>query len=60
MHTHIRAHRWIINRDRITSSKDLEPNKWVKVEGWVDSNAAKAEILAGVERYKNAKEKTYF
>jgi inorganic pyrophosphatase len=40
--------------------KDLEPNKWVKVEGWVDSNAAKAEILAGVERYKNAKEKPYF
>ena len=43
-----------------TSSKDLEPNKWVKVEGWVDGNAAKAEILAGVERYKNAKEKPYF
>jgi len=40
--------------------KDLEPNKWVKVEGWVDSNAAKTEILAGMERYKNAKEKPYF
>ncbi|HWR87365.1 MAG TPA: inorganic diphosphatase [Acidiferrobacterales bacterium] len=40
--------------------KDLEPNKWVKVEGWVDSNAAKAEILAGMERYKNAEEKPYF
>jgi inorganic pyrophosphatase len=40
--------------------KDLEPNKWVKVEGWVDGNAAKAEILAGVERYQNAKEKPYF
>ena len=40
--------------------KDLEPNKWVKVEGWADSNAAKAEILAGMERYQNAKEKPYF
>jgi inorganic pyrophosphatase len=40
--------------------KDLEPNKWVKVEGWADGNAAKAEILAGMERYQNAKEKPYF
>ncbi len=40
--------------------KDLEPNKWVKVEGWVDGNAAKAEILAGVERYTNAKVKPHF
>jgi len=40
--------------------KDLEPNKWVKVEGWVDGNAAKAEILAGVTRYQNAKDKPFF
>jgi len=40
--------------------KDLEPNKWVKVEGWVDGSAAKAEILAGVERYTNAKVKPHF
>ncbi len=40
--------------------KDLEPNKWVKVEGWVDGNAARAEILAGVERYTNAKVKPHF
>jgi len=40
--------------------KDLEPNKWVKVEGWLGPDAAKAEILAGVERYKNAKEKPFF
>ncbi len=40
--------------------KDLEPNKWVKIDGWVDGHAAKAEILAGVERYTNAKEKPYF
>jgi hypothetical protein len=34
--------------------------KWVKVAGWVDGITAKAGILAGVGRYKNAKEKTYF
>jgi inorganic pyrophosphatase len=40
--------------------KDLEPNKWVKVEGWVGTDDAKAEIVAGIERYRNAKEKPYF
>ena len=40
--------------------KDLEPNKWVKVEGWESSPAAKTEIISGVERYKNAKDKPYF
>jgi inorganic pyrophosphatase len=40
--------------------KDLEANKWVKIEGWADAAAAKAEIVAGVERYKNAKEKPFF
>jgi len=33
--------------------KDLEEGKWVKVEGWVDAEAAKKEILASLERYKN-------
>jgi len=40
--------------------KDLEPNKWVKVEGWVNSDEAKAEIMAGVERYKAAEHKPMF
>jgi inorganic pyrophosphatase len=40
--------------------KDLEPNKWVKVEGWADGGAAKAEILAGMTRYQNAKDKPFF
>ena len=31
--------------------KDLEPNKWVKVEGWLGIDAAYAEIKAGVERF---------
>lgn len=32
--------------------KDLEPGKWVKIEGWADADAAKAEIQASVERYQ--------
>lgn len=40
--------------------KDLEPNKWVKVQGWENGAAAKAEVLSGVERYKNAKDKPFF
>jgi Inorganic pyrophosphatase len=32
--------------------KDLEKGKWVKVEGWVGAEEAKAEILAGIARYK--------
>ncbi len=32
--------------------KDLEEGKWVKVEGWQGPDAAKAEIIASVERYK--------
>ena len=31
--------------------KDLEPNKWVKIEGWADIDSAKAEIVSSVERY---------
>ena len=32
--------------------KDLEPGKWVKVDGWYGPDEAKKEILAGVENYK--------
>jgi inorganic pyrophosphatase len=34
--------------------KDLEPEKWVKVEGWADVEAAKAEIMASAERLAQA------
>ncbi|MDV5172439.1 inorganic diphosphatase [Photobacterium rosenbergii] len=34
--------------------KELEPGKWVKVEGWADAAAAKEEIL---ESFKRAQEK---
>ena len=40
--------------------KDLEPGKWVKVEGWYGLEAARAEILDGVARYTAAPEKPMF
>ena len=40
--------------------KDLEEGKWVKIEGWGDAEAAKAEIVASVENYQNAPEKPNF
>ncbi len=33
--------------------KDLEPGKWVKIDGWVDVEEAKQEILSSIERYNN-------
>ena len=33
--------------------KDLEPGKWVKVEGWEGPESAKQEILAGIAAYRN-------
>jgi inorganic pyrophosphatase len=33
--------------------KDLEPGKWVKIDGWVGPEEAKAEILESVKRYKS-------
>jgi inorganic pyrophosphatase len=32
--------------------KDLEPNKWVKVEAWGDAAEAKALIVRAIERFK--------
>lgn len=31
--------------------KDLEPNRWVKIKGWLGSEAAKKEIEKSIERY---------
>ncbi|GLR69194.1 inorganic diphosphatase [Agaribacter marinus] len=31
--------------------KDLEKGKWVKIEGWGDIDAAKAEIVSSAERF---------
>ncbi|MCK5668249.1 MAG: inorganic diphosphatase, partial [Gammaproteobacteria bacterium] len=40
--------------------KDLEEDKWVKIEGWRDAQAAKDEINASLERYENSPEKLPF
>lgn len=34
--------------------KDLESGKWVKLDGWGDKAAAKAEILESAERFNKA------
>ena len=31
--------------------KDIEPNKWVKTEGWGDAAEAEAVIIAGLEKF---------
>ena len=33
--------------------KDLEPEKWVKVNGWRDTAAAQEEISSSIQRYKD-------
>ncbi|MFP4161924.1 MAG: inorganic diphosphatase [Ectothiorhodospira sp.] len=32
--------------------KELEPNKWVKVQGWAGADAARAEIESSVQRFR--------
>ncbi|MFQ3201054.1 MAG: inorganic pyrophosphatase, partial [Zhongshania sp.] len=32
--------------------KDLEKGKWVKIDGWAGSEAAKAEIMKAAAAYK--------
>jgi inorganic pyrophosphatase len=32
--------------------KDLEAGKWVKIDGWVEAEEAKREILESIERYR--------
>jgi len=40
--------------------KDLEKNKWVKIEGWVGIDEAKAEIMTSVTRFNDAPVKPQF
>lgn len=40
--------------------KDLEPGKWVKVEGWEGPEEAKQAIRDGVKRFKSAKKKPHY
>jgi hypothetical protein len=45
---------------RAILNKDLEANKWVKIEDWEDRVAAHQEILSSIERYNNAPVKPCF
>ena len=38
--------------------KDLEPNKWVKIDGWEDAAAAKAELVNSVKLYEAEEKKS--
>ena len=35
-----------------TRYKDLEPGKWVKIEGWAGREEAEAELQRSIERFK--------
>jgi inorganic pyrophosphatase len=37
--------------------KDLEPGKFVKINGWVGIEEAKREVMDGVAAFESAKEK---
>jgi len=50
-HDDINAHRLYQIQHFFEHYKDLEPGKMVRVEGWGDRDAAKAEIAAGMRRY---------
>ena len=40
--------------------KDLETEKWVKVDGWKDADNAKQEITDSLERYRHSPEEINF
>ena len=40
--------------------KDLEPNKWVRIDGWEDSASAKAELVDSQRRYEETDDKPAF
>ena len=40
--------------------KDLEAGKWVKLDGWLGPEEAKAEILACIARYQAEPDKPQF
>ena len=40
--------------------KDLEPNKWVKIDAWENAESAKEEIVSSVKRYEETEDKPKF
>jgi inorganic pyrophosphatase len=40
--------------------KDLEPNKWVRIDGWDGIDAAREKILSSIQRFNDAPVKPHF
>ena len=40
--------------------KDLEEDKWVKIEGWASVDDAKKEVTESIQRFKEAPVKPHF
>ncbi len=40
--------------------KDLEPGKWVKIDGWGDADDARLEITDSMKRFQDMPEKPHF
>lgn len=40
--------------------KDLEPDKWVKIDGWYDATEARKEILDAIKAYAASPEDLYY
>ena len=40
--------------------KDLEPGKWVRIDGWVGVEEARTEIMTSIQRFQEAPEKPAF
>jgi inorganic pyrophosphatase len=40
--------------------KDLEPGKWVHIDGWVGVEAARQEVMEGVQRFQQTPDKPAF
>ena len=40
--------------------KDLEANKWVKIDGWADADEARSEIVDAIKTYQELPEKPHF
>jgi len=54
----------MLTKDRIQHFfehyKDLEKGKWVRLEGWAGADAARAEIVASIDRYDASPDKPKF
>jgi len=44
----------------LSINKDLEPNKWVKVDAWYGVDEAKKEIIETMEAYSSSPEELHY